>query len=194
MGYHVKNSKRIIVGITGATGVIYGIKLLEALKQKENIETHLIISEWSAKNIELETNYCLDDVLELADYNYDNNNLAAKISSGSFRSSGMIVIPCSMKTLSAISSGFAYNLIARVADVMLKEHHPLILVPRETPLNVIHLENMNKLARIGVHIMPPMPSFYHKPKTIDDLLDHFTGRVLDLIGIEHEMKGRWGGV
>lgn len=194
MGYHVKNSKRIIVGITGATGVIYGIKLLEALKQKEDIETHLIISEWSAKNIELETNYCLDDVLELADYNYDNNNLAAKISSGSFRSSGMIVIPCSMKTLSAISSGFAYNLIARVADVMLKEHHPLILVPRETPLNVIHLENMNKLARIGVHIMPPMPSFYHKPKTIDDLLDHFTGRVLDLIGIEHEMKGRWGGV
>lgn len=193
MGYHVKNSKRIIVGITGATGVIYGIKLLEALKQKEDIETHLIISEWSAKNIELETNYCLDDVLELADYNYDNNNLAAKISSGSFRSSGMIVIPCSMKTLSAISSGFAYNLIARVADVMLKEHHPLILVPRETPLNVIHLENMNKLARIGVHIMPPMPSFYHKPKTIDDLLDHFTGRVLDLIGIEHEMKGRWGG-
>jgi len=185
--------KRIIVGITGATGVIYGIKLLEALKQKEDIETHLIISEWSAKNIELETNYCLDDVLELADYNYDNNNLAAKISSGSFRSSGMIVIPCSMKTLSAISSGFAYNLIARVADVMLKEHHPLILVPRETPLNVIHLENMNKLARIGVHIMPPMPSFYHKPKTIDDLLDHFTGRVLDLIGIEHEMKGRWGG-
>jgi len=183
--------KRIIVAISGATGSIYGIRLLEALRLKNDVEIHLIISHWAEENIKIETNYTVEEVRALAHYNYYNNEMGARISSGSFRASGMVVIPCSMKTLSAISCGFSENLIARAADVMLKEHRSLIIVPRETPLNAIHLENMLKLAHMGVSIMPPMPSFYHKPKSIEDLLNHFTGRVLDLLGIEHEMQGRW---
>ena len=183
--------KRIVVAISGASGSIYGIRLLEALRQQEDIEIHLILSHWAEETIKIETDYSIDRVQALANYNYSNNELGARISSGSFRASGMVVAPCSMKTLAAISCGLADNLIARSADVMLKERRPLIIVPRETPLNVIHLENMLKLARMGVSIVPPMPSFYHKPKTLDDILNHFTGRILDLLGIENEMLGRW---
>ncbi len=183
--------KRIVVAISGATSSIYGIRLLEALRRYEDIEIHLIISHWAEENIKIETSYSVEEIWALAHHNYCNNEMGARISSGSFRVSGMVVIPCSMKTLSAISCGFTENLIARAADVMLKEHRSLIIVPRETPLNVIHLENMLKLARMGVSIMPPMPSFYHQPKSVDDLLNHFTGRVLDLLGIDHKMSGRW---
>lgn len=183
--------KRIIVAITGATGSIYGIRLLEALRKKDNVEIHLILSHWAKENIRIETEYGVDQVKALAHHYYENNELGARISSGSFRASGMVVVPCSMKTLSAISCGFTENLTARAADVTLKERRPLIIVPRETPLNAIHLENMLKLARLGVSIAPPMPSFYHNPKTLDDILNHFTGRLLDLMGIDHEMDGRW---
>lgn len=186
--------KRLVVAISGATGAIYGIRLLEHLRNIPDIETHLILSQWAEKNIEIETSYGVNGVIELADYCYGNDELGAKISSGSFPVSGMIVVPCSMKTLSAISHGYADSLISRCADVSLKEHKQLILVPRETPLNTIHLENMLRLSKMGVHIVPPMPSFYHKPKTIDDLLAHFCGRMLDLLNIPNHLSSRWVGI
>ena len=151
----------------------------------------MIISEWGEKNILTETTYRVEDVRALADLNYSNNEMGARISSGSFRATAMVVVPCSMKSLAAISCGFSEHLIARAAEVMLKEHRPLVIVPRETPLNAIELENMLKLARLGVSIMPPVPSFYHHPKTLEDLYNHFTGRVLDLLGIDNDLKGRW---
>ncbi|HWQ78429.1 MAG TPA: UbiX family flavin prenyltransferase [Anaerovoracaceae bacterium] len=189
----MKDKRRIIVAITGASGTTYGIRLLEALRRHEEIEIHLIVSPWAEENIKIETDYNMDRILELAHYHYRNEEMAARIASGSFRVSGMVVIPCSMKTLAAISCGFADNLTARAADVMLKERRTLIIVPRETPFNAIHLENMLRLARMGVSIAPPIPSFYHKPESIDDLISHFTGRVLDLLEIDHEMAGRWNG-
>lgn len=184
---------KIAVGITGATGVIYGIKLLEKLKQHQ-VETHLIMSEWAKRTIELETNYKAEEIERLAGYSYDADNLGASIASGSFPISGMVIMPCSMKTLAAIAHGYAENLIARAADVMLKENRRLILAPRETPLNAIHLENMLKLSRLGVVIMPPMPAFYHKPVKMEDLFDHFLTRVLDQLGIENESLSRWTGL
>jgi flavin prenyltransferase len=187
----MKGKRRIVVAITGASGSVYGIRLLEALRRNEEIEIHLIISRWAEENIKIETDYSMDRILELAHYHYRNDEMSARIASGSFRASGMVVIPCSMKTLASISYGIAENLVARAADVMLKERRTLIIVPRETPLNTIHLENMLRLSRMGVSIMPPIPSFYHKPKSMDDLIDHFTGRVLDLLDIDHEMAGRW---
>jgi 4-hydroxy-3-polyprenylbenzoate decarboxylase len=186
--------KRLIVAISGATGAVYGVRLLEYLKQAPDVETHLILSHWAQENIKCETDYTVEDVVELADHVYDNRDLGAKVSSGSFPVSGMIIIPCSMKTLSAVACGYADSLISRSADVALKERRPLIIVPRETPLNTIHLENMLKLSRMGAHIVPPMPSFYHRPETIDDLLDHFTGRVLDLLDIPNRLSRRWAGL
>lgn len=186
-------NRRIVVAISGASGAIYGIRLLEELRSTGMVETHLIISDWAKKNIEYETDIKVEDVCALADYCYDNKNLGAKISSGSFLTSGMVIAPCSMKTLSAVACGFTENLIVRAADVALKEHRRLIMVPRETPLNAIHLENMLKLSRLGVTIAPPVPSFYQQPKTIDDLLKHFTGRILDNLGINNELSGRWQG-
>lgn len=183
--------RRIVVAISGASGSIYGIRLLEALRRQEDIEIHLILSQWAEENIRIETDFSVEEVRALAHYNYRNDEMGARISSGSFRASGMAVVPCSMKTLAAIACGLSGNLIARAADVMLKERRSLIIVPRETPLNAIHLENMLKLARMGVSIVPPIPSFYHRPASLGDLIDHFTGRVLDLMGIEHEMQGRW---
>ncbi|MEW6069112.1 MAG: UbiX family flavin prenyltransferase [Candidatus Thermoplasmatota archaeon] len=180
---------RIVVGITGASGVIYGIRLLENLK----LEKHLIISENAKKLLEDETDYKLEDVKKLANYYYENSDLFAKISSGSFKFDAMVIVPCSTSTFSKIANGIADNLITRVASVCLKERRKLIIVPRETPLSTIHLQNLAKLSQENVVVLPAMPAFYHKPKRIDDLVNFVVGRILDAIGIEHEVYKRWGG-
>lgn len=180
----------IIVGITGATGAMYGVRLLDYLK-KLDIETHLIISEWAIETLRLETTYTLKDLEQLASYVYNNNELGAVISSGSFKTAGMVIAPCSMKTLATISCGLSSKLIQRAADVILKEGRKLILVPRETPLSAIHLENMLKLSRLGVVMMPPVPAFYNKPSSIDDIINHHVGRILDQLDIEHNFIKRW---
>jgi 4-hydroxy-3-polyprenylbenzoate decarboxylase len=182
----------IIVAITGSSGVIYGIRLLETL-QKLNVETHLVISDWGERNIRIETSKTINYVKSLSARIYDNSNMAAPISSGSFRTEGMAIVPCSMKTLSSIANGYDDNLISRAAGVCIKECRKLILVPRETPLSAIHIQNMLTLCQYGVVILPAMPGFYHKPKTIEDLADHLIGKVLDQLGIEHNIFERWGG-
>jgi len=181
---------RLIVGITGSTGIIYGIKMLEALKRLK-IETHLIISEWAKKCLLLETKFDLKYVKSLVDSYSDDSNMAASVSSGTYKTDGMVVIPCSMKTLSAIANGYDETLVARAAGVTIKESRKLVLVTRETPFSSIHLENMLKLARIGVTILPPIPGFYNKPKTIDDLVNHTVGKCLDQFNIEHNLFKRW---
>jgi len=182
---------KLVVGITGSTGVIYGIKLLEVLKEK-NIETHLILTEWAQKCIAMETDYKLDKVKSLATTISDENNMAASVSSGTHKIDGMIVIPCSMKTLSGIANGYDETLVARAAGVTIKESRKLVLVTRETPLTAINLENMLKLARLGVVILPPVPGFYTKPKTIDEIVSHTVGKCLDQFDIEHDLYKRWG--
>lgn len=182
---------KLIVGITGSTGVIYGIKLLEVLKEK-NIETHLILTEWAQKCIAMETDYKLDQVKSLAITVSDESNMAASVSSGTHKINGMIVIPCSMKTLSGIANGYDETLVARAAGVTIKESRKLVLVTRETPLTAINLENMLKLARLGVVILPPVPGFYTKPKTIDEIVSHTVGKCLDQFDIEHDLYKRWG--
>lgn len=184
----------LIIASTGATGIIYTVKILEKLKNISNVKTHLIMSEWAMANLEIETNYSLEYIQSLADYVYDNKNLGAKVASGSFLVDGMIILPCSMKTLSGISSGYSDNLINRAADVTLKEGRKLVLCPRETPFNAIHLENMLKLSKIGVTIMPSMPGFYSKPKTIDDIVNHHIMRVLDQFKIQTFNEKRWEGI
>lgn len=181
---------KIVVGITGASGVIYGIKLLEELKKK-NIETHLIISDIAEDIIEYETNYLVKDVKKIADFNYNENDLNAIINSGSFKFDATIIIPCSMKTLSAISNGYADNSITRVADVTLKERRTLIIVPRETPLRTVHLENMTNISREGGIILPAMPGFYHKPETIDDQINFILGKILDVLNINNNLFTKW---
>jgi 4-hydroxy-3-polyprenylbenzoate decarboxylase len=183
---------RIVVGFSGASGIIYGIRLLEVLKEK-GVETHLIISRGAGETLALETSYSLDYVKSLASVTYRINDIAASVASGSFKTNGMVIIPCSMKTLSGIALGYSDNLLLRAAEVTLKERRPLILVPRETPLNLIHLRNMLRAAQAGAIILPAMPAFYHKPKTIDDLINHLVGKILDILGIEHELFKRWKG-
>ena len=182
---------RLIVGITGSTGVIYGIRLLEILKKK-NIQTHLIITEWAKKCLAMETSFTIDFVKSLATSTSDEANMAASVSSGTHKMDGMIVIPCTMKTLSSIAVGYDETLVARAAGVTLKESRKLVLVTRETPLTAINLENMLKLARLGVVILPPVPGFYTKPKTIDDIVNHTVGKCLDQFNIEHNLYKRWG--
>jgi len=182
---------KLIIGITGSTGIIYGVRLLEVLKEK-NIQTHLIITEWAKKCLAMETSFTVDYVKSLATSVSDETNMAASVSSGTHKIDGMIVSPCSMKTLSSIAVGYDETLIARAAGVTLKESRKLVLVTRETPLTAINLENMLKLARLGVVILPPVPGFYTKPKTIDDLVDHIVGKCLDQFNIEHNLYKRWG--
>jgi len=184
---------RIVVAICGASGVIYGIRLLQMLREK-GVETHLILSEWAKKTIPVETDYPVAEVEALADAVYDEADLGAAVSSGSFRTTAMVVIPCSMKTLSGIAHGYSENLIVRAADVTLKERRRLILVPRETPLSPIHLENMLKLARLGVTVMPPEPAFYHRPRTIEELVERFLARILDQLGIQQDISRPWTGM
>lgn len=183
---------KIIVAITGASGSIYGIRLLEELYRFQ-IETHLILSHWAEENILLETKYTPEQVRRLATHNYADRAMSAPIASGSFLCRGMIVAPCSMKTMAAIATGLADNLIVRGADVCIKEGRKLILMPRETPLNSIHIENMLKLSRLGVTIMPPVPAFYHQPETIEDIVNQTVGRVLDMMDIKNELVKRWQG-
>jgi len=181
---------KVVVGISGATGPIYGIRLLEEMK-KLGIETHLILSRWAETTIKVETSYTVDEVKKLATHVYASDNQAAIISSGSFLTDGMIIAPCSMKTLAAISHGYTDNLIARAADVVLKERRKLVIIPREAPLNEIHLENLLKLARMGVVVLPPMPAFYNKPKSVEDIVNHTVSRVLDQFRIENDITKRW---
>lgn len=185
--------KRIIVGITGATGVIYGIRLLEVLMEL-NTETHLVLSEAAKRNILLETNYTVEDIEKMAFMIHDARNMAASISSGSFKTDGMVVVPCTVKTLSGIAHSYNDNLIVRAADVVLKERRRLVLVVRETPLHKGHLELMSKVADIGGIILPPIPAFYFGPQQIEDLIDHTVGKVLDLLDIDHSLFKRWEGV
>ena len=183
---------RVIVAISGATGVIYGIKLLEALQRNKIIEIHLLITPWAERIIKSETNFSVKQVKNYASYYYEINDFNAPIASGSFKTDGMVVVPCSMKTLSAIAHGYADNLITRSADVIIKEKRKLILVPRETPLSTIHLENMVKLARLGIVILPPIPAFYYKPKSLNEIIDHLASKILDNLGIENHLFKRWG--
>lgn len=181
---------RLVVAITGASGVVYGKRLLEVLRNK-SVETRLIISKAAEKVIEHELEITKNDLEKLADHTYDVGDLNAPVVSGSFRTDGMVIIPCSMKTLAGITHGYSDNLILRTADVTLKEKRKLIIVPRETPLNVIHLRNMLELAEQGVTIVPAMPAYYHKPKDVNDLVDFVVGKVLDLLEIEHTLYKRW---
>ncbi|MEX2948978.1 UbiX family flavin prenyltransferase [Staphylococcus warneri] len=186
---------KLIIGMSGATGAIFGIRLLEVLKPIENVETHLVMSPWAITTIKEETNYELKDVKNLADHHYSDKDLGAAISSGSFNVDGMIVAPCSMKSLASISIGLADNLITRAADVMLKENKKLILMARETPLNQIHLENMLKLSKMGVTIFPPMPAFYNHPKDLNEMIDHIVYRLLSQFGIYQLPKEKvWTGL
>jgi 4-hydroxy-3-polyprenylbenzoate decarboxylase len=181
---------RLIVAITGASGVIYGKRLLKVLREK-NVETHLIISKAAEKVIEYELGMAKEDLEKLADHAYDVDDWSSPVVSGSFKTDGMIIIPCSMKTLAGIAHGYSDNLVLRAADVTLKEKRRLILVPRETPLNVVHLRNMLVLAKQGAVIVPAMPAYYHKPKDIDDQVDFVVGKVLDLLEIKHTLYKRW---
>jgi 4-hydroxy-3-polyprenylbenzoate decarboxylase len=183
--------KRLIVGISGATGAVYGIRLLEVLA-KSNVETHLIITEAAQKTILMETDWTVEKVKSLAKVVYDIQDIGADIASGSFQSEGMVVIPCSIKSLSAIANSFNVNLLIRAADVTLKERHKLVLVVRETPLHQGHLNLMFRVAEMGATLLPPVPAFYFHPKTIDDLINHTVGKVLDLFGIDHHLFERWG--
>ncbi|MBD3550465.1 MULTISPECIES: non-oxidative hydroxyarylic acid decarboxylases subunit B [Streptomyces] len=185
---------RLIVGMTGATGAILGVRLLERLAADPAVETHLVLSRWARATIELETGRTARDVAELADAVHNSEDQGAAISSGSFRTDGMVVVPCSMKTLAGIRTGYAEGLVSRAADVVLKENRPLVLVPRETPLSHIHLENMLALARMGVRIVPPMPAFYNHPRTTDDIVDHIVARILDQFDIEVPSARRWSGM
>jgi 4-hydroxy-3-polyprenylbenzoate decarboxylase len=183
---------KLIVGMTGATGAVLGIRCLQALRSLQ-VETHLVLSQWARATIELETDYSVRDVRALADRVYGVRDEAAAISSGSFRTDGMLIVPCSMKTLAAIRAGYGESLIARAADVTIKERKPLVLVPRETPLSEIHLENMLALARMGVIMAPPVPAFYHRPASVADIVDHTVARVLDQLGLELPGVNRWQG-
>ena len=183
---------RLIVGVTGASGAIFGIRTLEALRAL-NVETHLVLSRWARVTIASETDYSVDEIERLASCVYHQDNQAAPVSSGSFRTDGMVVAPCSMKTLSAIRAGYGETLVCRAADVTLKEHRKLVLLARESPMSEIHLENMLALARMGVTIFPPVPAFYNRPQTIGDLVDQIVGRVLDQFGLEMPGLARWNG-
>jgi len=188
---HHQQLLRLIVGITGSTGVIYGIRLLEVLK-KLNVETHLIMTEWAIKCIGMETDHDADYVKSLANSFSDEGNMAASVSSGTHKVDGMIIAPCSMKTLSSVANGYDETLVARAAAVTIKEGRKLILMVRETPLSAINIENMLKLARLGIVILPPVTEFYTKPKTIDDIVNHGIGKCLDQFDIEHDLYPRWG--
>jgi 4-hydroxy-3-polyprenylbenzoate decarboxylase len=183
--------KRLIVGISGATGAIYGIRLLETLL-KSDVETHLVITEAAERTILMETNWKLKDIKSLAKVSYDIKDLGGDIASGSFLSEGMVIIPCSIKSLSGIANSFNENLLIRAADVTLKERRKLILVVRETPLHLGHIELMLQASRMGAILLPPVPAFYFYPKTIDDLISHTVGKVLDLFGMNHHLFNRWG--
>lgn len=184
-------SKRIVIGISGASGVTYGVRILSLLKESD-YETHLILSEAGKLNIKIETDYTPDEVQAMASYVYDHKDMAAALASGSFLTQGMVVVPCTIKSLSGIANSYNENLLVRAADVTLKEKRKLVLVVRETPLHIGHLRLMTLAAEMGAHILPPVPSFYHQPETLEDIIDQTIGKVFDYLGIEHHLFKRWG--
>ena len=187
--------KRLVIGIAGASGVIYAVRLLEVLHDVPNVETHLVLSDAARQTIGYETNFTVEKVMELADVQHSIKNIAASISSGSFKTMGMVVVPCSMKTLSGIAMSFSDNLLLRAADVTLKDRRPLVLLPRETPLHLGHLRLMVQVSEMGAILLPPMPAFYHRPKTVDEIINQTVNRVLDVLKIEleHDLFDRWTG-
>lgn len=185
---------RLIIGISGASGAIYGVRLLEVLRDQDDVETHLVMSSTGRMNIGIETDWDARDVEALADVVHRNNDVGAMIASGSYQSDGMIVAPCSMKTLSAIVNSYADNLLCRAADVMLKERKRLILVPRESPLHAGHCRLLHEATQMGIDIAPPMPAFYNRPESVDDIVNHTVGRLLDLIDLDAGLVKRWSGI
>lgn len=185
-------ARRLVVGISGASGVIYGVRLLEHLKET-GVEIHLILSEAGRRNIEIETAYSPEEVAGMASVVYDNRDVGAAVASGSFMTEGMVVAPCTIKSLSGIANSFTTNLLIRAADVTLKEKRKLVLMVRETPLHAGHLRLMSMAAELGAHILPPIPSFYHRPRTIEDIVDQSIGKAFDYLGIEHRLFERWAG-
>ena len=183
---------RLVVGISGASGAVYGVRALQVLK-KLRVETHLILTDSARETIRLETNFSREDVEKLASEVHQVGDLTSKLASGSFRTDGMLVIPCSMKTLAGIATGYSDNLLLRAADVTLKERRRLVLVVRETPLSLIHLENMVKVTEAGAIVLPAMPAFYHRPTSIDELVDQVAGKALDLLGVKHNLTRSWEG-
>ena len=186
--------RRLIVAITGATGVVYGVRLLQLLRELPGIESHLMISDAGVLNLHQELEMRRKQVEALADVVHNVRDVGASIASGSFQSDGMIVAPCSMKTLASVAHGLSDNLIARAADVVLKERRRLVLMVRETPFNLAHLRNMTSVTEMGGIIFPPLPGFYHRPQSIAEMVDHTLGRVLDLFAIEHTLAPRWSGL
>jgi 4-hydroxy-3-polyprenylbenzoate decarboxylase len=189
-----KGKKRLVIGVTGATGAVYGLRLLEMLREEEDWETHLIVSQAGALGISEELPISLRDFEARADVVHNVRNIGATIASGSFAAEGMVIAPCSMKTLAAVAHGLADNLIARAADVMLKERRRLVLMARETPLNLAHIRNMAAVTEMGAIVFPPVPAFYARPSTLDDIVDHSCMRVLDLFGVHRNPNGRWAGL
>jgi 4-hydroxy-3-polyprenylbenzoate decarboxylase len=185
---------RLVVAITGATGAVYGVRLLQHLQHLPGVETHLVVSDAAVLTLHQETGLQRRAVEALAHVVHKQNNIGAAIASGSFQSDGMVIAPCSMKTLAAVAHGLSDNLIARAADVVLKERRRLVLMVRETPFNLAHLRNMTAVTEMGGIIFPPLPSFYHQPQTIADMVDHTVGRVLDLFGIAQQLSPRWQGL
>jgi 4-hydroxy-3-polyprenylbenzoate decarboxylase len=183
----------MVVGISGSSGAIYGIRLLEVLRGVPDVETHLIISAAAKRTILEETDYSIKDVEALATQVYDNRDIGAAVASGSFQTAGMIIAPCSIKTVSALANCYAETLICRAGDVTLKEGRPLVVVVRETPLHLGHLRQLLALAELGAVILPPMPAFYNRPKTLDDIVNHTVGRILDRFGIPHGLVKEWRG-
>ncbi len=184
---------RLIIGMAGASGLIYGIRMLEVLKDLKDVETHLVMSATAKMNAVIETDWDIAGIEAMADVVHNVRDFAATISSGSFKTDGMVVAPCSMKTLSAIAHSYADNLLVRAADVVLKEQRRLVLMPRETPLHVGHCKLMYEVAQLGAIIAPPMPALYNRPETVDDIINHSVGRVLDLFGIDPGIVKRWAG-
>lgn len=183
--------KKIIVGVSGSSGAPIAVHLLKALKAMPDIETHLVVSDGGKLTVEYETGMSYDEFCALADVVYSKDDIGAATASGTFKNEGMVIVPCSMKTLAGVANGFAENLLLRSADVALKERRKLVLVTRETPLSLIHIRNMERATEAGAIILPPAPSFYTNPKTIEDILDAFTGKILDCFGIDYEEYKRW---
>ena len=186
--------RRLVVAITGATGAVYGVRLLQQLSSTPGIETHLVVSDAAVLTLHQETGLQRRDVEAMAHVVHKNRDIGASIASGSFQSDGMVIAPCSMKTLASVALGMSDNLIARAADVVLKERRRLVLMVRETPFNLAHLRNMTLVTEMGGIVFPPLPSFYHKPASIEEMVDHTVGRVIDLFGVEHALAPRWAGM
>lgn len=184
------SSRKLIIGISGASGICYGVRLLQALKAL-NVETHLVVSKTAILTLKYETDLNYNDLKAMADCSYAINDVAARIASGSFKTAGMIIAPCSMKTLSEVAHGTGSNLLTRAADVVLKERRRLVLLPREAPLNMLHINNMLAVTQAGGVIFPPVPAFYQRPKTLEDIVDDTVGRVLDLFDIDNSLVKRW---